>query len=303
LWTNVGGSLAMIAREGSEFLGPCVGAGVTFTEFSGGSGSVGKQPVLNDSGDIAFRAHLAGSGINLDNNAGIWTTVGDSLTLVARTGIVGSVGPNLGAGIAFGGISTFSHPSLNNAGEIVFVAQLEGDGISLANDFGIWAWKHGQLTMIVREGDQFDVDPDPNNQLLRTVRSVGYNPFYFQLAESGYQRLLNDSGLLIFSLVFTDGTSGVFTAQLPRQPGDFDNDSDVDGSDFVAWQTNFPLASGATFAMGDADGDGDVDGADFVVWQTNFPTSPGGAASPVPEPAGVLLALAAGVALVWVRYW
>jgi hypothetical protein len=72
-------------------------------------------------------------------------------------------------------------------------------------------------------------------------------------------------------------------------PGDFDGDGDVDGADFVAWQTNFPKPTGATLAQGDADGDGDVDGADFVVWQTNFPFSPGPAASPVPEPSSIVL--------------
>jgi autotransporter-associated beta strand protein len=76
-------------------------------------------------------------------------------------------------------------------------------------------------------------------------------------------------------------------------PGDFDGDGDVDGADFVAWQTNFPKPSGATLAQGDADGDGDVDGADFVVWQTNFPFSPGPSAAPVPEPAAWTLALLA----------
>jgi autotransporter-associated beta strand protein len=81
--------------------------------------------------------------------------------------------------------------------------------------------------------------------------------------------------------------------------GDFDGDGDVDGADFVAWQTNFPTATGATLAQGDADGDGDVDGADFVVWQTNFPFTPGPGASPVPEPAGVLL-FALGIAGVFV---
>jgi autotransporter-associated beta strand protein len=73
-------------------------------------------------------------------------------------------------------------------------------------------------------------------------------------------------------------------------PGDFDSDGDVDGADFVAWQTHFPTAIGATLADGDADADGDVDGADFVVWQTNFPFTPGPGASPVPEPATALLA-------------
>ena len=61
-------------------------------------------------------------------------------------------------------------------------------------------------------------------------------------------------------------------------PGNFDSDSDADGADLVAWQTNFPATSGHTLATGDADNDGDVDGADFVVWQTHFPTPAGGRA-------------------------
>jgi hypothetical protein len=89
--------------------------------------------------------------------------------------------------------------------------------------------------------------------------------------------------------LYTTGIIGVMSSQ----PGDFDGDGDVDGADFVAWQTNFPKASGATPGQGDADGDGDVDGADFVVWQTNFPFTPGPGASPVPEPATWLLALGA----------
>jgi hypothetical protein len=74
------------------------------------------------------------------------------------------------------------------------------------------------------------------------------------------------------------------------QPGDFDGDGDVDGADFVAWQTNFPKSSGALPSEGDADGDGDVDGADFVVWQTNFPFTPGPGATPIPEPSALVLA-------------
>lgn len=76
----------------------------------------------------------------------------------------------------------------------------------------------------------------------------------------------------------------------PVVNGDFDGDGDVDGADFVVWQTNFPTTSGAT--AGDADGDDDVDGADFAVWQDSFPGS-GGGASPVPEPGAYLLAVMA----------
>jgi autotransporter-associated beta strand protein len=84
-------------------------------------------------------------------------------------------------------------------------------------------------------------------------------------------------------------------------PGDFDSDGDVDGADFVAWQTNFPTPSGATLAQGDADGDSDVDGADFVVWQTNFPFTPGPGAAPVPEPVGLALLCTGGIGLIILR--
>jgi hypothetical protein len=85
------------------------------------------------------------------------------------------------------------------------------------------------------------------------------------------------------------------------QAGDFDSDGDVDGADFVAWQTNFPKASGATLLEGDADADGDVDGADFVVWQTNFPFTPGSGTAPVPEPATMMLGLAGFAGLLLLR--
>jgi hypothetical protein len=92
-----------------------------------------------------------------------------------------------------------------------------------------------------------------------------------------------------------------YAAVGPAVPGDFDGDGDVDGADFVAWQTNFPTATGAVYQQGDADFDGDVDGADFVVWQTNFPfpTSPG--TSPVPEPTTLLLGAIAAVGLLAIR--
>ncbi|MCC7083484.1 MAG: dockerin type I repeat-containing protein [Pirellulales bacterium] len=72
-------------------------------------------------------------------------------------------------------------------------------------------------------------------------------------------------------------------------PGDFNGDGNVDGADFVAWQTHFPTASGASLADGDANGDGAVDGADFVIWQTSFPFPLGPGVSSVPEPAAWIL--------------
>jgi hypothetical protein len=97
-----------------------------------------------------------------------------------------------------------------------------------------------------------------------------------------------------------DNILAVYQAPAPSlpSPGDFDSDGDVDGADFVAWQTNFPKATGATLAQGDADGDGDVDGADFVAWQTTFPFTPAPGAASAPEPHAIVLAICVTAAVV-----
>lgn len=68
---------------------------------------------------------------------------------------------------------------------------------------------------------------------------------------------------------------------------DFDEDGDVDGSDFLAWQRGSGTLLGASHALGDADGDGDVDAADAAILSANFGTllPPPALASSVPEPA------------------
>jgi hypothetical protein len=55
---------------------------------------------------------------------------------------------------------------------------------------------------------------------------------------------------------------------------DFDNDGDVDGRDFLAWQRGFGITTGAAKAQGDATGEGAVNAADLSVWQTEYGTPP-----------------------------
>jgi hypothetical protein len=89
--------------------------------------------------------------------------------------------------------------------------------------------------------------------------------------------------------------------ELAPVPGDFDGDRDVDGADFIIWQTNHPADDGHVLATGDADGDTDVDGADFAVWQSSFPVAPGPGVAPVPEPHSLLITLLAATGLVGLR--
>ena len=67
-------------------------------------------------------------------------------------------------------------------------------------------------------------------------------------------------------------------------PSDFDEDGDVDGDDFLIWQSSFGNDDG-----GDADDDGDTDGDDFLIWQTQFGTANGNASSAMPEPTTAML--------------
>jgi hypothetical protein len=83
--------------------------------------------------------------------------------------------------------------------------------------------------------------------------------------------------------------------------GDFDGDGDVDGADFVVWQTHFPANFGSGWEDGDADLDGDVDGADFVAWQTsNLPAA--GGTTIIPEPSALTLGSWASLIGLLLRY-
>ncbi len=87
-------------------------------------------------------------------------------------------------------------------------------------------------------------------------------------------------------------------AQLLGLHGNTDDDDDVDGVDFLAWQRGFGTASGASALMGDLNGQGAVDSFDFWLWEQNYGATStlGGlvATEQIPEPAAwCLLAIGA----------
>ncbi len=89
-------------------------------------------------------------------------------------------------------------------------------------------------------------------------------------------------------------STGLFSVDigLGGTPGDFDNDGDVDGDDFLAWQEGFGISSGALREDGDANGDGAVNQEDYDLWDSNFGTGEVAGAvvsTTVPEPACLLL--------------
>ncbi len=143
IWSEGAGSLSLVARAGSP--APGAGAGVEYFRFF--------TPKINDAGQTAFSASLAGTGVGRTNFAGLWSEGSGSLNLVARAG---SVVPGTPAGATF---STFSfsgttfNPVLNNAGQTVFRASLTGTNVDTTNNEGIWSERSGSLSLVAREGN------------------------------------------------------------------------------------------------------------------------------------------------------
>lgn len=96
------------------------------------------------------------------------------------------------------------------------------------------------------------------------------------------------------TLYITAATSlfGVGLNVLPKLPGDFDYDGDVDPADLAPWRASFGQRGAALDA--DADGDGAVSGGDFLIWQRQVDATSSDSLSSTPEPsAWILVALAA----------
>lgn len=111
----------------------------------------------------------------------------------------------------------------------------------------------------------------------------------------GYRESLTGTPITGYPGKVRPPTFDMVAAAAPTD-ADFNNDGEVDGSDFLIWQQNLGLGSGATNAQGDADGNGAVNAADLALWKTNFGAAVA-AAGAVPEPAALtaaVMALSAG---------
>ncbi len=77
--------------------------------------------------------------------------------------------------------------------------------------------------------------------------------------------------------------------------GDFNEDGQIDGSDYLLWQINSGTSSGAKHTDGDANADGSVDQHDLQIWQNEFGTTIGATSqsTTIPEPSTILLATGA----------
>lgn len=95
---------------------------------------------------------------------------------------------------------------------------------------------------------------------------------------------------------------GLPDARIVVASADFDEDGDVDGTDFLIWQQG--LGVGSMLSEGDANGDSLVDAADLSIWESQLGANAASVAIAieVPEPATCLL-LQAVISSIWLKRW
>jgi hypothetical protein len=101
---------------------------------------------LNNAGRALVRASLYGEGVDSSNSLGIWSDASGTLELVARRG---DEVPGLGSGVTF---ANLGNAWISDSGHVGFDAHIQGTGVTVANDRGLWTDREGSLAQVVREG-------------------------------------------------------------------------------------------------------------------------------------------------------
>ena len=181
IWAENSGNLRLVALAGDQ--APGLGAGVEFSHLN--------SPKMNDAGQLAFTASVAGPGISPSRARSLWMTAAGTPQMVARQG---DVAPGVDFGVRFAGgtLSAFAPFSISNSGHIAFQANLEGASVNDSNDVGIWSNASGLLELKARTGDQ--VPGDLPGVVFNSFAVDSANP----VAESQKSFSQNEDGRIAF---------------------------------------------------------------------------------------------------------
>ena len=125
---------------------------------------------------------------------------------------------------------------------------------------------------------------NPAGQRLFSL-SVGQDPTNVELGGRNGKTLFITAG---------NGLYSVGLNIVPKLPGDFEYDGDVDGADLAKFTAEYGTALTAAALNSDANGDGYADGADLLAWQRSLAAPP--IVVTVPEPQAVTLTILAAIA-------
>jgi hypothetical protein len=181
---------------------------------------------------------------------------------------------------------TFSPGSVANFGTVLF----------RSNNFDETGTGIDGMTLTNQAGETIGFGSDSgtiaSNLIVNNNFGSGATPSSFFPRQTGpYQLVSTNEGAVIKGMTLEYDVTYDISPAATGENADFDGDGDVDGQDFLTWQQNVGISSGATQAQGNANPgvDGAVDGADLDVWESQFGAATIVAAA-VPEPTSALMA-------------
>jgi hypothetical protein len=240
LWVGGPGALALALREGDQ--APELPAGVLIGSFQ----SVFTNPAIDSSERVTTRVRLTGAGVTTDDWDAVYWGAPGAMRLVARSGEAAPEAPGLV-------LSSISQVVSNDAGHVLLSASLT-DGLNFEGVIYVWHESTG-LTLVVREGDEFDFGGD-----IGTIANMEFASSEFDGA--GLASGLGDDGTIAFRATAQPIGNVVFRAQAPGagNPFDLTGDGVVDGADLGLLLGAWGPCPGCP---ADFNGDGAVDGADL----------------------------------------
>lgn len=140
------GNLRVVAREGNP------APGLPATYLLGDLGSLNATDfVVGLPGQTALRARLRGAA-TLPDDAAIWLESANGLERIVWEGMPV---PGFPGGVNFKSVylSVPTATACNPAGELAFVAELEGPGFDLSNNASLWVATTNGLDRLLNEGD------------------------------------------------------------------------------------------------------------------------------------------------------
>lgn len=204
-------------------------------------------------GDVATSTQLRSSIVSGNNGVDLAVVSADlstaSNTFVSNEYNLIGTGNSFGPGNAFTALDNF-----NAAGDQPGVLN---PGLAALADNGGFTWTHALLpsSPAVDAGD------------LSAQANVADVPEFDQRG-TPFGRVSDGNG---DSTATIDIGAFELGATIAPPSADFDEDMDVDGDDFLAWQRGFgTLAPNAMKSDGDADNDLDTDGDDLLVWEAQY---------------------------------
>ncbi|MFN8818337.1 MAG: choice-of-anchor tandem repeat NxxGxxAF-containing protein [bacterium] len=201
------------------------------------------NPVLSQSGRMAFISTIVGTGVTVTTDRALWMANtaadgGGELRMVARRG--GAV-PGL-TGLQFASLGV---PSMNARGQVIFSATLSGTGVTAGNNQAVFGFEPSVgLVLVARTGDRLRIGGASGPRQITELRILTGSG-----GHDGRGMALTAGGQVVMRAGF-GAQSAILTAQLPISLADVGSsngavgpDGRVDAGDLAAFMAAYNAGS------------------------------------------------------------